>query len=80
MITRWIRARRLLAATVVAGGVLMAGVGFAAPAWAPTNTPHSKADCKNGGWKHHTDAHGHAFKNQGQCVSWVEHNVNHHGK
>ena len=74
------RLRRWVAAAAVTGGVLVAGVGIAAPAWAPpANTPHSKADCKNGGWKTHTDAQGNAFRNQGQCVSWVEHNVDHHG-
>jgi hypothetical protein len=41
----------------------------------PTS-PTSKADCKHGGWKTFTAP---SFKNQGRCVSWVEHNVLHHG-
>jgi hypothetical protein len=32
-----------------------------------TSTPSSKDDCKNGGWKNFTPA----FKNQGDCVSFV---------
>jgi len=40
------------------------------------NSPTSKADCKHGGWKTFTSP---AFRNQGQCVSWVEHNVLGHG-
>jgi hypothetical protein len=39
-------------------------------------TPASKAACKHGGWRTFTAP---AFKNQGQCVSWVEHHVLHHG-
>jgi hypothetical protein len=30
--------------------------------------PSSKAECKNGGWKQY----GMTFKNQGQCVAFVE--------
>jgi hypothetical protein len=40
-------------------------------------SPTSKAQCKQGGWKTFTTP---AFRNQGQCVSWVEHHVLHHGK
>ena len=32
--------------------------------------PITKAACKDGGWKNFSDL---AFKNQGQCVKWVEH-------
>jgi hypothetical protein len=39
--------------------------------------PTSKAQCKHGGWKLFTDP---SFKNQGQCVSWFNHHVQHHGK
>lgn len=39
-------------------------------------SPASKAACKHGGWRTFTAP---AFKNQGQCVSWVEHHVLHHG-
>ena len=35
---------------------------------APTTTPTSKDQCKNGGWKTFTNP---AFKNQGDCVSFV---------
>jgi hypothetical protein len=39
--------------------------------------PTSKAQCKHGGWRNFTAP---SFKNQGQCVSWFEHHVRHHGK
>ena len=39
-------------------------------------SPTSKDQCKHGGWKSFTSP---SFKNQGQCVSWVEHHVLHHG-
>lgn len=38
-------------------------------------TPPNKDACKNGGWANFVDDHGNAFKNQGQCVAWVEHNT-----
>ena len=38
--------------------------------------PTSKDQCKHGGWKSFTTP---SFKNQGQCVSWFEHHVLHHG-
>jgi hypothetical protein len=38
--------------------------------------PTSKAACKHGGWKTFNSP---SFKNQGQCVSYVEHHT-HHGK
>lgn len=41
--------------------------------------PQVKDTCKSGGWENLTDGNGQAFKNQGQCVSWVEHNVLGHG-
>jgi len=37
-----------------------------------TNTPTSDEQCKDGGFVNFTDAQGHAFKNQGQCVAFVE--------
>lgn len=43
---------------------------------APATTPTKKSDCKKGGWKSFTDP---KFRNQGQCVSWVNHH-NGHGK
>jgi hypothetical protein len=38
--------------------------------------PMSKEQCKHGGWKSFTSP---PFRNQGQCVSWFEHHVLHHG-
>lgn len=43
------------------------------------NTPASKDACKKDGWKALQDSNGNAFKNQGQCVAWVEHNMLGHG-
>lgn len=37
-----------------------------------TNTPTNKNQCKNGGFVNYTDASGKPFKNQGQCVRFVE--------
>jgi hypothetical protein len=42
----------------------------------PFRTPLTKDDCKNGGWQTLRAADGSSFKNQGQCVSYVNH-VNH---
>jgi hypothetical protein len=39
----------------------------------------SKSQCKNGGWQGLMTAKHWGFKNQGQCVSYVEHAINHHG-
>jgi hypothetical protein len=36
-------------------------------------TPRTKGDCKHGGWRDFTDDEGHPFKNQGQCVAFVQH-------
>lgn len=36
-----------------------------------SNPPHSKDDCKNGGWRVHTRADGTPFKNQGDCIQYV---------
>jgi hypothetical protein len=33
----------------------------------------SKDQCMDGGWRDFTDDEGHPFKNQGQCVAFVEH-------
>ena len=44
---------------------------------AVTTGPTSKDQCKHGGWKSFASPR---FKNQGQCVSWVEHHVLGHGK
>ena len=37
------------------------------------NPPQSKDDCKNGGWMTRTTATGEPFRNQGQCVSYFNH-------
>jgi hypothetical protein len=42
----------------------------------PFKTPMTKDDCKNGGWQNLRKADGSSFKNQGDCVSYVNH-VNH---
>ena len=42
----------------------------------PFRTPVTKDDCKKGGWQTLRAADGSSFKNQGQCVSYVNH-VNH---
>jgi len=46
---------------------------------APTtpSTPAGKDQCKKGGWKTFTDP---SFKNQGQCVSYVNGRANNHGQ
>lgn len=35
------------------------------------NTPPNKDACKKGGWRDYTDDEGTAFRNQGDCVSYV---------
>jgi hypothetical protein len=42
-----------------------------------TGSPTSKDQCMHGGWKSFTTP---SFKNQGLCVSWVEHHVLNHGQ
>jgi hypothetical protein len=37
--------------------------------------PTSKAQCKKGGWKNLVDSRGRPFKNQGQCVAFVNRGV-----
>jgi hypothetical protein len=39
-----------------------------------TNVPTGKNACKQGGWQSLTDGEGNPFKNQGQCVSYTNHN------
>lgn len=41
--------------------------------------PSDKDQCKNGGWSSFTDQYGNVFKNQGECVSWVNHNAGKYG-
>jgi len=42
-----------------------------------TNSPTDKDQCKNGGYADYTDANGQPFTNQGQCVSFTEHQSGH---
>ncbi len=37
----------------------------------PFRSPSSKDDCKNGGWQEMKTADGSPFKNQGQCIKYV---------
>jgi hypothetical protein len=47
----------------------------------PTPAPTDKAQCKRGGWRTVVDDHGVPFRNQGQCVSFVEHSTaKHHNR
>jgi len=39
-----------------------------------TNTPSNKDACKDNGYQTLTDENGNGFKNQGQCVSYANHN------
>jgi len=39
----------------------------------PSPHPSNKDQCKNGGYKNYVDDNGQPFKNQGQCVSYVNH-------
>lgn len=43
----------------------------------PIFTPTNEKQCKKDGWKNLTDENGNSFKNQGKCVSWVEHQKDH---
>ncbi|MBA3757518.1 hypothetical protein H0X09_01485 [Candidatus Saccharibacteria bacterium] len=43
-----------------------------------TNEPSSKDDCKKHGWMNLTDNEGNPFKNQGQCVSYFNHQLHGH--
>jgi len=38
------------------------------------SVPYTKAECKRGGWLRLVNANGEPFRNQGECVSFVEHN------
>jgi hypothetical protein len=43
----------------------------------PFRSPSSKDDCKNGGWETVRAADGSSFKNQGQCIKYVNENSGH---
>lgn len=38
---------------------------------APLSLPPSKAACKSGGWRAYVDDAGRPFRNQGQCIRFV---------
>jgi hypothetical protein len=40
----------------------------------PYRAPASKDECKNGGWQTFKTADGSSFKNQGQCIKYVDEN------
>ena len=62
----------------VHGTADLSQITFNGPTQVPVaGSPTSKAQCKHGGWRTFTSP---SFKNQGRCVSWVEHHVLHHGK
>lgn len=56
-------------ARIAVASMLVGSVMGALPAAAATS-PTTKDQCKNGGWKTFTNP---TFKNQGDCVSYVEH-------
>jgi hypothetical protein len=61
----------------VQGTADLSTITFNGVTQAPVATsPTSVAQCKKGGWKTFTSP---SFKNQGQCVSWVQHHVLGHG-
>ncbi len=45
----------------------------------PYVVPTNKNECKNDGWQNLSSSDGKSFKNKGNCVSWVEHDVLNHG-
>jgi len=54
----------------VAGTVHIDNISVNGASVGSPTSPQSREDCKNGGWTNLTDANGHAFKNQGDCVSY----------
>ena len=55
-------------------GLGLAGPASAAPvsAAATSSFPTTRADCRHGGW---ADFTGIEFRNQGQCIAWVQHTI-----
>lgn len=41
----------------------------------PLPMPATRDDCKHGGWRNLYDDEGHPFRNQGQCIRWVNHHT-----
>ena len=73
-----VKSKLIIGFLTLAIGTLVGSAGVAttmATNHTMPNPPATKADCKNGGWQHHTDQNGTPFTNQGQCISWV----NQHG-
>jgi hypothetical protein len=60
----------------VQGAADLSNIAFNGQTQVPVAGPTTKDQCKHGGWKTFTSP---SFKNQGQCVSWFEHNALHHG-
>lgn len=74
---RWSLGRRTTTALSAIGlmlGSLALGLGLAGPASAATTSsfPTTTADCRHGGW---ADVTGIEFRNQGQCIAWVQHTI-----
>jgi lysophospholipase L1-like esterase len=55
----------------VVGQEMISQVLWDAGYWAAPPQPATTGDCKAGGWQGYADAAGRAFKNQGDCVSFV---------
>jgi hypothetical protein len=53
------------------GGGALEEFDFAPLSFGPEQ-PASKDDCKRGGWRNLADDQGQSFRNQGQCVSFVQ--------
>ncbi len=63
--------RKSLGATAVIA-MMIAGLLLVASPVARAASPSDKDECKKGGWRSLTDDAGEPFRNQGQCVSWVQ--------
>jgi hypothetical protein len=68
-------ARRLIVRIAFVVAVVAAIQIAAGPLGAaqPTPSQAAKDACKDGGWRSLTDDHGHAFRNQGECVAFKIH-------
>lgn len=60
--------------------VTFTGSGATTYDFEPYQVADNTNQCKNNGYKDVRDSNGMPFKNQGQCVSWVQHNVNGNGQ
>jgi hypothetical protein len=58
----------------VEGEADVSNITFNGEPQVPAVVPTKKSDCKKGGWKTFTDP---KFRNQGQCVSWLNHRSGH---